>query len=259
MRKYIIVAFALLLILLTPFTSIAHASEEGKMSFQDMYNDWEMNGYPDYVGHVIYDDTVDKYEIGLVNATEADKNEILSKIGNNDGVVLGTARYSYNELLKFQNQIIDDTNGVEGIYGLAVGWTSVDGEVIGFGESGKEFRIILTVDENLYGEYVKKLQEDYGDMVHVETGEMAVELGDDSGLTQSNTALYLTIFAVFSLAILGVFFINRGAVLVKQSASGDNITESRPLGREEVISAVKESGIKPKDSVYRSILDKIKE
>ena len=70
-----------LLILSLPLT-VYGSAEDGEMAFEELYNDWEMNGYPDYVGHVIYDSDEDQYVIGLVDPSEAEIDELESKLGD---------------------------------------------------------------------------------------------------------------------------------------------------------------------------------
>lgn len=291
MKRFKIVSFIILLALLLPSTllaekvedsllqeieeSLAHETlDDGMADLEELFNNWEMNGYPDYIGHVIYDNSVNKYAIGLVGASEADKNEIISKLSNPEIINFETATYSYNELLSVQNEIAGDSKEIEGIHSVGTGWTTINNEVTGFGKSGHEFRIVVSVDESIFDEYVEKYHAEYGDMVHLEVGSEIVPVEDNIGIagdgvdnlqttndgqSKSKMSLYLTIFAISMFVVVGGFIINRnGLSLVKQSATGEDVTESRPLGKNEVIAAVKESEVKPRDSLYKDILDKIK-
>lgn len=262
MKKIIVVVLVFFMLVLTPLTAYASA-EEAEESFQDLYNDWEMNGYPDYVGHVVYDSDNDNYVIGLVDPSEAEINELEEKLADSPGVVLGSATYSYNELLSVQEEIMEEAANVEGIYGMGLGLAVIDGELRGFGESGLELRVVVSLDESIYDEYSQIYSSKYGDMVYTEvsgpatldTLEIAAE--DDAALNNGN--LHLTIISVLVLAMIGVYLLRSKAfVAVRQSAAGTEITESSSLSRNEVVSAVKESNVEPRDDLYEGILDKLK-
>lgn len=261
MKKFIIVSLAFLLILFTPFASFAQNSDD-LLTIMELYGEWETNGYPDNIGHVVYDDISDKYVVGLVDSNEAAIKEIEARLSSSEDVIFEKATYSYNQMLKVQNEITEQMQGQE-IFGIGLGWTTIDGEVRGFGESGHEMRIVLTTSEDSYDNYVEMYQSEYGDMVYVEVGSPAVvdtmDIYDDS-LVEDSTNSYLPLIVVLGIITFAVVFIGRNKfVLVKQAANGDNVVESTSVGRKEVISAVKESGIKPRDNVYKAILKKIKE
>lgn len=116
-----------------------------------LLNDWEANGYPDDVGGVYYDEATGNMVIMLVNASETRKQELLSMERYLDSahISFGESRYSYNEMLAVQKKIEAEMGGGnQKIYSIGVGWTVVDGNETGFGASGKEFRIVVTVVES---------------------------------------------------------------------------------------------------------------
>jgi len=62
------------------------------------------------------------------------------------------------------NEILEKYMGKDqNIYGMGLGWATVDGKSTGFGESKKEERVVLTVDESVAQEYVNKFYNIYGD------------------------------------------------------------------------------------------------
>lgn len=259
MRKLMIFMVTCLLILSLPLT-VYGSAEDGEMAFEELYNDWEMNGYPDYVGHVIYDSDEDQYVIGLVDPSEAEIDELESKLGDSPNLVLGEASYSYNELLSLQEKIWQEIGDIEGIYGMGIGWTNIDGEVTGFGESGHEMRLVVSVDESVYDEISERLASEYGDMVYTELGAPPTLDTLETEDASSNESIYLTIITVLFLAMLGMYFIRRKTfIAVKESADGSQVIESKSLSRNDVISALKESGFKPRDDLYEDIEKKIKE
>lgn len=265
MKKLIILSLALLLILFTPFTSYAIDSIETE-DISGLLYEWESNGYPDYVGHIVYDENINKYEIGLVDGNQANIDEIESQLSSTEHVVFGTAKYSYNELLRVQEEIVEDDDSQE-IYGIGLGWTTIDGELEGFGESGNEIRVVLSTNENNYDGFVEKYQSQYGDMVHVEIGSPAVadediqEISDSVNLiAEDTTKSYLPLIIVLGIITFGIIIIGRNRFIpVKQSIKGENIDEGNPIGRKEVISAIRKSGVKPRDNVYKSIIKRIRE
>ena len=269
---------AVLLTLLVPFTTSAEDSNEITITdkemaenetavddttenevIEELINEWETNGYPNNVGYVYYDNRSGKYILGLVNT---DESEIKSKLSTSENVDIEKATYAYNELLSVQDtitkEIIAQSDKTESIYGVEVGLTTIDGEVTGFGDSSHEFRVVVTVDESMFDEYVEKYQSKYGDMVYVEADGPGVE-DTIAGQTQNNIWLYMILFTMLCVAMLSVFLSKRNRhVMLKQSANGELIGESRPLRRNEVILAVKESGVEPSDDVYKFILEEVK-
>lgn len=270
MKKLIIGALAILLVLLLPMSVFSQDLEESPAevseAFQELFTDWEMNGYPDNIGHVAYNSDAGKYVIGIVDINEASVNEIKAKLPNTNNIVFEDASYSYNDLLKIQNKIANDSQEVKEVYSMGLGWATIDGQVRGFGESGHEFRVVVSLDETIYDEYTGKYKSEYGDMVYTEVGIGPAVL-DDLGLaedrqiaTSDNMPLYLTLLAILTFLIFGGILINRyGHTRVKESADGHDITESKPLGRNQVISAVKKSGLKPSNNIYKSIQEKIRD
>lgn len=283
MKKLSIITITVLLTLLVPFTSLAEDSNQLTVTdeentankdvvgnaieneiIEELVNEWETNGYPDNVGYVYFDNSTGKYILGLVNIDEFDKSEIKSKLSTSENVEIEKATYAYNDLLSVQDtitkEIIAQSDNTKYIYGAEVGLTTIDGEVTGFGENGHEFRVVVTVDESMYDEYVEKYRSKYGDMVYVEAGDSGVEdTTTIAGQTENNIWLYMILFTMLCVAMLSVIINKRNRhVMLKQSANGELIGESRPLQRNEVILAIKESGIEPSDDVDKAILKEIK-
>lgn len=142
------------------------------------------------------------------------------------------------------------------IYGVGVGWTSVDGVVTGFGESGKESRVVVSVDESVLTEYTDKFYELYGDMVVVEAGEAFV-LQDDN-VPDSNVWLLPLIVFIIMIAGASILLFNRTRLIpAMQTTKGTVVAQSAPVSRKETIAAVKNSEIAPSDKVFDSILRRI--
>lgn len=240
-----------------------HATlDDAFLQMEELINEWETNGYPDNIGHVSYNDATGKFSIGIVEGNGVDNNEIKSLLTNSEMVVFETAKYAYNEMLVVQGEITRELDEKEGIYGVGIGFTTIDGTVTGFGNNSNEFRVVVTVDESRIKEYKEKYQSQYGDMVYIEGGDAGVDdLGvpTEDGQLENSMWLYMSMFTILCAAILGVFVLKRRQlIMVKQSADGNNVTESPPLSKKEVISAIQNSGMEPSDNVYKSIVKEIK-
>ena len=130
---------------------------------------WEREGYPDDIGGVYFDNDTGLLAFLLIDPTPERIAELQTLAGHDLLITPGT--YSYNELRRIQNEIwyelIED--GI--IYHAGVGWaTDEDGNVTGFGESGKELRVIVGVDETVFEHYRDEFARRFGDRVFVEIG-----------------------------------------------------------------------------------------
>lgn len=236
---------------------------------EEMVASWEENGYPDFVGHVYYDQETDKFKLGLVEMDDPEAEELIASLEEIDNIEIETATFAYNDLLKIQTSISEEleksSNNEEGINGVGVGWTTIDGEVSGFGSSGKEFRVIVTVDESVYDEYKEKFASAYGEKVYVESGEFGTFADDIArediqpiSIQNNQLWIYLSLFVLFCAVIIFVFITYQKFTIAKQTISGHVVSSSQPLSKKEVISAVKENKVKPSDDIYERIVSKIK-
>ena len=94
-------------------------------------------------------------------------------------IIVADGSYGYNELLQVQETIAGEymgTNGKGGVVSIATGLALVDGKVVGFGESGKELRVIVGVQPPYADEFRNRFQKQYGDMVYVEVAEDVVRM-----------------------------------------------------------------------------------
>lgn len=229
---------------------------------RDWLLDWELNGYPDNVGGVYYDDADGKIVVMLVDPSEAAIAELQAQYADlaNDSVRFGESRYSYNEMLAIQANFPDNANNLP-IYGIGIGWTLVDGEVGGFGESGKEFRVIVNVDESALEEARNWFATQYGDIVYVEAGDMPAEadgrelFADDS--SNGNRILLPVIAAAVLLAAVALILNRRRFISVFQSDNGEITAQSEHLGRRDVVKAVRENTLSPSDDVSASLMKRI--
>lgn len=164
------------------FSVTAVASQYG--SAYDLFAEWEANGYPDYVGGVSSLDGGSELVILLVEGQE-DKAEELQALVDQELHLAYGAKYSQNELTRINDEIVQEymINGDGKVVGCGVGWTVVDGEVTGFGESGRESRVTVSVLDDAAQEIADLFYEKYGDAVVVEsTGGIAATTEDMSAV-----------------------------------------------------------------------------
>ncbi|MCL2153853.1 MAG: hypothetical protein FWH57_13065 [Oscillospiraceae bacterium] len=140
---------------------------------------WEKNGYPDDVGGVYYDSDYGMLGFLLVNPTQERMDELRGMFS--DEVIFTPSAFSYNELRLAQKEIDSIMGAGSGIYSTGVGWTSTDSRVHGFGDSGKEFRLVVGVDESVFNHYSAGFAQLYGDRVIVEASGPA----QDGAMTAS--------------------------------------------------------------------------
>jgi hypothetical protein len=133
----------------------------------NIFVEWHHNGYPDDIGGIYTNNGgFGGLSILLVNPTPERMAELRELTGRD--IVITACKYSYNEMLRTQNDISAQIARENKIYSVGTGWAITNGEVHGFGESGKEFRVIVGVDESEVDRYSIEFSKRYGDMVVVE-------------------------------------------------------------------------------------------
>ncbi len=234
-----------------------HATYENIVS---LYEHWETNGYPDYVGFVYSTDgSENNLTVLLVDDDGTTENQIRSMLISDSGLSFGSAKYSYNELMAIADDISSDYLGKNNLfYGLGVGWGGVGDGAPGFGESGREARIVVMLDKSILAEYTKLFENLYGDKVVVFESE-AFERDDLSDLADDKNAglLWLLIPMALLVGVGIVFAIRTQRAPAMQTVTGSVMTQSAPVSRKQVVEAVNGSNFSPRDEVFDSILRKI--
>lgn len=253
----ILIALALALCLAGAAVAAETAPDELRADAEALFQDWEMNGYPDDVGGVYCDQDTGGLVILLVNGTDARRQELLALAGNPAaGLAFGESKYSYNQMRAVQDEIAARM-GDGDIHSVAVGWTSANGQVTGFGDSGKEFRVVVSVDESAYDQYAAAWQAQYGDMIYVETGEAPVLLDDARG---ANDWL-LPAAVVFLLAAAVAVLVRRNArTAAAQTAGGGTVTAPAPrhVSEKDAVQAVRDSAVSPPDTARAKLMERMK-
>ncbi len=112
MKKTMIFVITLIVVLFC-FTGGAFAeSKDNFYVFEELFQQWQQNGYPDYVcGVWIKNGDGDRITVSVLKGEEGEKGkrEILEYIGNKTSVSFEYGEYSYNELLSVRNEIMKDS------------------------------------------------------------------------------------------------------------------------------------------------------
>ena len=170
LKAFLLGALLLTVCLVFPAAALAAAYPDG----QALFEAWERDGYPDDVGGVYMSEPdpngVQQLCILLVAPTEARTAELRALLDAPDSVQFVACAYSYNELCAIQTalsaRMADKSLAING---CGVGWS---GET-GFGESGKEFRVVVSANAADADAVKAELSSLYGDKVYVEIGEAA--------------------------------------------------------------------------------------
>jgi len=174
-KVYIIILLLIICFALT----IAAWAEEIYADIAELWNEnWGMGDLPDWVCSVSSTDGSMERMTVIVNSEEAEQ-ELLSMLADPSTltVIVSATAYTEQDLAQIHREIVDvymsETDPV--VHSCGVGWTIIDGEVTGFGESGKENRVVVGVLPEYVEEYTALFREKYGDMVYVEGRDRLVE------------------------------------------------------------------------------------
>ena len=124
-----------------------------------------------YCGGSSTDGSMERMTI-VVNLPEAEAELRAMLTDSSDlTVIVSETAYCRKDLLWAQNEIVNAyMNGSNPpVAGVGIGWTTVDGEITGFGESGKEERVVVDVLEEYSSLISRELRALYGDMVYIQT------------------------------------------------------------------------------------------
>ena len=231
--------FLLTALLLT--AALAGAASAAEFSnVMDLYSDWEANGYPDYVAGVYSTAGGWEMTVLLVEGFDDKADEVLSMVDSTNGLTIATgAKYSHNALMAAYEEITETymVNGSGDVVSCALGWHTVDGVATGFGESGKESRVIVGVKAGKAQEYAELFAKQYGGMVVVETSDGIVldDATEESGAAgQSGIWIAVTALAACLLGS-GFLFARRRALA---TATGQVVTDGGRPSRRAVVQAI---------------------
>jgi len=226
----------------------------GTIETPDKY--WAENGYPDNISfayeagsETLEDGTSIAYwEIGIINADEASKQEILALLSPNCRITFRDCKYSYREREAAFNEIYASRNDIVRNVQMAL-----NSEVV-----------FVEIADGYEKEYARKYIEQYGSFVAVTNDITAAMdategLGLDGGDKNNAFGLWLwPICLVFLIGAVTIVFFNRTRLIpTLQTNNGNIVTESTPISRKQTISVIKNSVLTPSDDVFGSIMEKV--
>ena len=218
---------------------------------------WEQNGYPDNIsfscevgGELLDNGTnVIFWEIGVVNADEAAKQEILDLVSPNCRVTFRDCTYAYNQRKAAFDEI-----------------SASLGDIVQFVIMSRNSEHVAVVVASGYEEeYAQKLLEEYGAFILVQNGLPV----DNAGLAMDgaiivdpiskvNVNWFLPAVMIMLCFVATIVFFNRTRLVAAfQTNSGSIVTGNSPVSRKQIIAAIKNSAITPPDDTFDSIMDKI--
>ena len=214
-KRWICVLCVLLSAISMSMTAVAAETYE---NMGELYQHWSMNGMPDWVCAVVSADGYSERLAVVVNS-QAAAGELAAMVKEHASVeiIVAEGSYGYNELLKAQEEISGEymrADGKSPVVSVGTGLAIIDNKVVGFGESGKELRVVVGVLKEYAEEYRALFQKRYGDMVYVDVTEQAV-LTEDMGLREqlpletASHKWYLWGAAVLCVIAAGVFWQSR--------------------------------------------------
>ena len=231
----------------------------------ELYAEWDRNGCPAAVCSGYSTDREGSMCILLLEDTPEREAELLALLEDSSRVSFGTGVYSHNELAAACDEIVREYLG-GAVVSCGIGWSSAGGEAKGFGESGFESRVMVSVTAEKASEYEALFAGKYGDMVVVEAVEgapvAAVGVGEeyDSVTDRARSSSWLIPAAAFVLlALTGVFLAGRAkASRAAQTTTGHIVAGRTPPSRAQVIRAIRESSRTPDSRVLENIKKKLR-
>lgn len=211
----ILACFALVTLAASLLSTGAFALTPPLSDFDRWNARWEEEGYPDDIGGVYMDP--DTHTPGVIAVDPSPKRiaQLKEMLGEDTRITPG--KYSYNELELVRQAVEARMDRPDSkIYGLGIGWKSGGDGVTGFGESGREMRVTVTVDESVFDAYSDEFTRLYGDKVFVEAGGpmelFARDAAPEEDEAQSGVSLVLPILlgmGALAAAVLAVFLRRR--------------------------------------------------
>ena len=190
--------------LISVFTSIALVACLMSSAYAATYknlsvahDEWNSTGYPDWVAAVYEgsddddededdEEEIDTDEAFVLVTSDEGEEELLESIKNNTSfsVYVDEEAISYNELIEIYTSVLGEYYSVDNedtpVVGVAIDWlTDEDGDIVGFGSTGLECRVIVSVEADSLEEYESLLEEEYGDAVYVIEGEAEDDEDDE--------------------------------------------------------------------------------
>ena len=242
--KTLIIGITLLFLFSVPFSIAA-----SNFTIESLLEKWKQDGYPDDFGGACINRNKN-YIIFLVSPTEQRISEIRSMFSNKDVEFINCA-YSYNDLERVQTEISSDLGSKQGLYSVGIGgMIDKNGAILQFGNNKNGARVTVGVDKNYFKEYSNEYKVQYGDMVHVEIGGMAVANEEKSLLSKFLPFICVSILlTTVLLFVLGIK--NQKAMRL----STGEVTICAALSRKDILEKIKNSNFSPATNLIKNIFD----
>lgn len=236
----------------------------GSIEAPDKY--WTENGYPDDIsfvqeagGEALEDGTqVSWWRIGIVNADESRKQEILDMFSPKCIITFVDCQYSYSQ----RETVCDEIR--------ASGYEAV--QAVGLSPYSEQ--VLVQVSDEYAKEYAAQFVKQYGSFVVVTNdlkaaqnagpgggtgnGQGAEPGGGMGNSTDKDSVLWIWITSAILLIGASVLFFNRTRLIpAMQTTKGTIVTQSAPVSRKKTIEAIKNSEVTPSDEVFISVLGQI--
>jgi len=221
----------------------------GSVDVPDKY--WATNGYPEYIsfayeagGEVLDDGTFIAYwEIGIVDADEDAKQEVIDLLSPNCRITFRDCGYSYNQRETAYNEI-----------------RAMDDEAVGAALMVLNSEVVMVeIADGFEKEYAKKFIEQYGSFIVVTNDIAAAQDSvtyEGGGLSKGDTnGMWLwTLCAVFVVGAAMLLFMNRTRLIpAMQTANGTIVAKNVAVSKKEVVAFVKDSEVSPSNDVFKAI------
>lgn len=237
-----------------------------------LYQHWCVTEWPAWVCSVSSTDGSSDRLTVVVESQEA--AEELAAMIEDDGtltVIVSADGYTDSQLRQVQGEIAAEhmkTPGESPVVGIGVGWTQINGQVTGFGESGRESRVVVDVLTDYVDEYRELFRERYGDMVYVEatdgvfltTGDLTQDTGmqEQLGIERKDApAWYLWGLGAMLCGAAALMVLQNRPVSAAQTVGGETAADCRHLTAQQVEALVAAHTQTPDEQVHRKILKKV--
>lgn len=156
MKKYLAVLLAVLMLCITALADTSF----------DLLARWEQDGYPEDVTGVFYNAETSSLSILLTENTLSRRMAIANSVEDGSMLLFFDGDYSHAELIAVQNAIAEELSSgeTEGLLKVTLGW-GVHG---GFGDAGKDFRVVVEAADEQAEQLAARYAAEYGDIVAVE-------------------------------------------------------------------------------------------
>ena len=236
---------------------------DGKQGIGNIENPdkfWAQNGYPSDIsfafeagGEVLANgNAVSWWIIGIVNADETRKQEIVNLLSPDCVITFQNCNFSYNEREKAYNEI------------LASNDANIRGAVMILNSEN----VFVEVAEPYEKEYAARFIRQYGSFVGVTNNIVAMDdavavmggngLDEGGGDVKKNSVWIWAVTAIFLVGAMSLIFVNRSRLVpVPQTTKGGVFANAAPIGKRGTVAAIKNDAQTPSDNVFAAVLREI--